>query len=289
MPERIVARPFFRPEDAKLRYLPECPRFIGGKVYWVSIQYGPEAKEGGLNILDPATRTNRHIPLEGRPGFLARGEHPGELIIGLERNLVRYDLAANRVTATLAHVVDDARVILNDGLAVPGGLLFGTKDLKIKEPIASLYRFDFATGTVRELLGGQVCSNGKYLHDGMLVDIDSGPRTISEYRFDGGSLHKTRLIKPPEALPAIPDGLRPTPGGESIVVAFVDLDPAHDGIAQEIRLADGAVLKEWIFPGAPKVTCPEFIQLDGRAHLLFTTASEGPETQESGTLFVAPA
>ena len=288
MPERIVARPFFRPEDAKLRYLPECPRFIEGSVYWVSIQYGPDVKEGGLNVLDPATRTNRHIPLPGRPGFLAAGDTPGEVVIGLERSLVRYDVTANRITATLAQVTDDPRVILNDGMVVPGGLLFGTKDLKIQEPIAALYHFDFATGAVRQLLGGQVCSNGKYLHGGMLVDIDSGPRRITEYRFDGTSLERTRLIKPPEALPAIPDGLRPAPGGESIVVAFVDLDPAHDGIAQQIRLADGAVLKEWVFPGAPKVTCPEFIELDGRPHLLFTTASEGPETRESGTLFVAP-
>jgi hypothetical protein len=37
------------------------------------------------------------------------------------------------------------------------------------------------------------------------------------------------------------------------------------------------------------VTCPEFIELDGRPHLFFTTAAEGSESPESGTLFVAEA
>ena len=93
-----------------------------------------------------------------------------------------------------------------------------------------MYLYALATGELRQLLGQQVCSNGKFFHDGVLVDIDSGPRTITEYRFDGHALHRTRLIKPPDALPGIPDGLRPAPGGESIVVAMVDLDPTHDGI-----------------------------------------------------------
>jgi sugar lactone lactonase YvrE len=288
MPKRITAQPFYRPDDPKLRYLPECPRFIGGRVLWVSIQYGHDMPTGGLNVLDLASRTNRHIPLPGRPGFFVAGDHPDELIVGLERRLVRFDLCTGQITTTLAHLPDDPRVIINDGTSIPGGILFGTKDMKIKEPIAALYQFDFAGNTLRTLLTDQVCSNGKWLHNGILVDIDSGPRTITEYRYDGAALHRNRLISTPDRLPGIPDGLRPAPGGESIVVAFVDLDPTHDGIAQEIRLSDGAVLREWTLPGAPRVSCPEFIELDGRPHLIFTTATEGSESPESGTLFVAP-
>ena len=261
---------------------------MGGSVYWVAIQYAPDSTEGGLNVLDLVTRANRHIPLPGRPGFFVESERPGELVIGLERSLVRFDLASERITGKLADLPNDPRVIINDGLAIPGGILFGTKELSIKHPVAALDQFEYETGALRELLSGQVCSNGKYLHDGLLVDIDSGPRTITEYNFTGGALHRNRLIVPPDMLPAIPDGLRPTPGGESIVVAFVNLDPRQDGLAQEIRLSDGAVLTEWVFPGAPKVTCPEFIELDGQPHLFFTTASEGPASAESGTLFVAP-
>jgi sugar lactone lactonase YvrE len=289
MPKRIVAQPFFRPADPKLRYLPECPRFIGGRVLWVSIQYGPDLPIGGLNILDPSTRTNRHIPLPGRPGFIVAGDDPDDLIIGLERRLVRFDLATEQITATLARLPEDPRVIINEGTAIPGGIFFGTKDLEIREPIAALYHFDFAANALRELLPQQVCSNGKWLHHGLLVDIDSGPRTITEYRYDGAALHRQRLIAPPDKLPGIPDGLRPTTRGESIVVAFVDLDRTHDGVAQELRLCDGAVLTEWVFPGSPRVSCPEFIELDGRPQLIFATATEGSESPESGTLFLAPA
>jgi sugar lactone lactonase YvrE len=288
MPPRIAAQPFFRPPDPKLRYLPECPRYIGGSMYWVSIQYAADLPSGGLNILDLATRTNRHIPLPGRPGFLVEGGRPDELIIGLERRLVRFDLANERITETLANVPDDPRVIINDGVAIAGGILFGTKDLKIKEPIAALYHYDFASGKLHQLLDHQVCSNGKYFHDGVVVDIDSGPRTITEYRFDGAELHRTRLITAPDALPGIPDGLRPMPGGKSILVAMVDLNPSHNGVAQELRLSDGAVLREWTLAGAPRVSCPEIFEFEGRPHVLFTTATEGPESAESGTLFLAP-
>src|SRR5438270_6949691 len=163
MIQRIVAEPFFRPETAELRYLPECPRIIGGSLYWVSIQYGVKSQEGGLNVLDLTTRINRHHPLPGRPGFFVESDRAGELVIGLERRLVRYDLAAARITETLAHLPDDPRVIVNDGVAIPGGILFGTKDLEVRRPIAALYHYDYAAAEVRELLPHQVCSNGKYL------------------------------------------------------------------------------------------------------------------------------
>lgn len=288
MPERIVAQPFFRPADPKLRYLPECPRAIGGSMYWVSIQYAADIPTGGLNILDLATRTNRHIPLPGRPGFFLESDRVGELFIGLERRLVRFHVADERIMETLAQLPGDPRVIINEGIAIPGGILFGTKDLKIREPIAALYHYDSATRKLRQLLGGQVCSNGKYFHDGRLVDVDSGPRTITEYGFDGESVHALRLIRRPEELPGIPDGLRPTPGGGSIVVAMVDLNPSHDGVAQELRLSDGAMLREWTLAGSPRVSCPEIFEFDGRPHVFFTTATEGCESPESGTLFVAP-
>ena len=154
MPPRIPARPFFRPDDERLRYLPESPRMIDGKLVWVSIQYGPHSTEGGINVLDLKTRTNRHHPMPGRPGFVAATGKPGEIVAGLERRLILYDLASARITATLAHLPDDPRVIINDGLAIPGGLLFGTKELTIREPIASLYHYDFGTGCLCELCGG---------------------------------------------------------------------------------------------------------------------------------------
>ena len=250
---------------------------------------------GGINVLDLASRENVHHPLPGRPGFIAETADPGVLLVGLERRLALYDLNRRAIVETLAHIPEDPRVIINDGIAVPGGAIFGTKHLEFREPVAALYHYDSATRQVRELYGGQICSNGKYLHDGLLVDIDSQPKTITEYRYDpvAGTLHPLRLIAPPESLPALPDGMRPMPGGQSAIVAFYNPRHAPDGIAQEIRLSDGAVLTEFMLPGSPRVTCPEIGQLNGAACVFFTTAIEAmpPETRaialEAGTIFVA--
>ena len=292
MPNRVQAQPFFRPALEELRYLPECPIVIGVSLVWISIQYAADRPQGGINILDLASRENVHHPMLGRPGFFTRTAVPGVLLIGLEHRLILYDLKAGAITETLAHIPEDPRVIINDGIAVPGGVIFGTKHLEFSQPVAALYHYDHATRSVRELLGGQTCSNGKYLHDGLLVDIDSQPKTITEYRYNG-ALYPLRLIAPPESLPALPDGLRPMPGGKSVIVAYYN--PAHvaDGIAQEIRLSDGEVLTEFVIPGSPRVTCPEIWELDGATCVFFTTAIEGmPEetraiAPEAGTIFVA--
>jgi sugar lactone lactonase YvrE len=292
MPRRVEAHPFFRPALEEQRYLPECPRVIGGSLLWISIQYAADRPRGGINVLDLASRENVHHPLPGRPGFFAETGEPGVLLVGLERRLVLYDLNRRAVTETLAHLPDDQRVIINDGIAIPGGAIFGTKHLAFSEPVAALYHYDHATRQVRELLGGQTCSNGKYLHDGLLVDIDSQPKTITEYRWDG-ELHPVRLIVPPEDLPALPDGLRPMPGGKSAIVAYYNPGHVADGVAQEIRLSDGAVLTEFVLPGSPRVTCPEVWELDGVTSVFFTTATEGmgEDTRaiapEAGTIFVA--
>ena len=292
MPKRVEAVPFFRPALEEHRYLPECPFVIGESLVWISIQYAKDRPQGGINVLDLATRENVHHPLPARPGFFAETAIPGVLLVGLERRLVLYDLNRRAITETLAHIPDDPRVIINEGIAIPGGAIFGTKHLEFSEPVAALYHYDNATRQVRELLGGQTCSNGKYLHDGILVDIDTKPKTITEYRYDG-DLHRLRLIVPPDSLPALPDGLRPMPGGQSIVVAFYNPARVADGIAQEIRLSDGEVLTEFVLPGSPRVTCPAVWELDGATCVFFTTAIEGmpDETRaiapEAGTIFMA--
>ena len=100
------------------------------------------------------------------------------------------------------------------------------------------------------------------------------------------------LVVPPDRLPAFPDGLRPTPSGE-IVVAFYDPNPVSDGLAWQIELESGAVTNEWRIPGSPRVTCPEFVEIDGKVKLLFTTAVEGmPDEARSlarsaGAMFIA--
>lgn len=284
-PQVFTAEPFFAPATEELRFLPEGPRVLrtGKTLGWVAIQHGAGRMDGSINLLNLATRENRSLPLPGRPGFFAETSKPGVVLVGLERRLIYFDLIAGRVEEGFEiPVTGDERVIINDGLAVEGGVLFGTKHLEFNKQIACLYYFDAHTAKVHTLLDDQLCSNGKFLRElaggeAVLIDIDSIPKAISRYRLDAQRrrILDRSLVAPPESLPGFPDGLRPTSNGESIVVAFYNPEPVDTGVAQEIRLADGAVLTEWRLPGSPRVTCPEFVEMDGKVKLLFTTADEG--------------
>ena len=316
-PPRIVARPCFEPAGEELRFLPEGPRLLrnyprgGVRLGWVAIQHAAAVERGSMNVLDLVSGENLSFPLPGRPGFFAETTQPGVVLIGLERRLVYFDLLSGDLKETCAQATDDPRVIINDGLAIDGGVLFGTKHLEFNQPVAALYLFDFATRTVRTLIDKQFCSNGKFLRrdaDGAtLIDIDSIPKTITAYRLDSKleRLTERSLVASPDALPGLPDGLRPSPAqgggaegesvpeGASVIVAFYNPEAVSDGVVQQIRVADGAVLCEWQIPGAPRVTCPEFVELDGAVKLVFTTAVEGMPAatrrmaQGSGSLYLA--
>jgi sugar lactone lactonase YvrE len=291
-PLRIVAQPYFEPAREELRFLPEGPRVLrnhpgGALLGWVAIQHAADLREGSINVLDLASRQNRCFPLPGRPGFFAETARPGVVLVGLERRLVYVNLLTGELEDPGIQVTSDERVIINDGLAVNGGVLFGTKHLEFNQPIAALYFFDSATRRVHTVLAGETCSNGKFLRrnadSATLIEIDSTPKTITRYRLDDALEHvlEQSLVTTPDSLPAIPDGLRPSPGGEdgpgseSVIVAFYNPGAVADGVAQQLRLSDGAVLCEWRIPGSPRVTCPEFVEMEGKVKLVFTTAVEG--------------
>jgi sugar lactone lactonase YvrE len=285
--QQFVASRLFEPESEALRFLPEGPRVLrqaglpGSWLGWVAIQDSAEARVGSLNLLDLSTRENRSFPLPGRPGFFAETAAEGVVLVGMERRLVTFDWRSGEVRETGVVVSEDERVIINDGLAVEGGVLFGTKHLGFSEAIAAVYFYDWASGRVHQVLDGQVCSNGKYLRrdaaGATLIDIDSMPKAISRYRLDAGleRVLERSLVVAPESLPGFPDGLRPSPDGESVIVAFYNPEPVSDGVARMYRLADGAVECEWILPGSPRVTCPELVEMDGKVKIVFTTAVEG--------------
>lgn len=283
---QFIAQPLFAPATEALRHLPECPRVLRhspNQLAWIAIQYAPDSTVGSLNVLNLDTLENREYPLPARPGFFAETTAPGVLLVGLERRLVLFDLNSGQLRETGLTVTTDERVIINDGVAAPGGALFGTKHLEFNQPIAKVYFFDAAAHTVREVFGGQTCSNGKFYRPAnhTLVDIDSIPRTLTEYSFDY-DWHVTakRLIADPASLPAIPDGLRPCPANETVIVAYYNPDARADGLAQQFSLADGRVVNEWIVPGSPRVTCPELFLREGRVCVLFTTAVEGMPADE---------
>ncbi len=298
MPAQFVAKPFFCPPSEELRFLPEGPRVLQhhpGKLGWVAIQHGADAREGSFNLLDLATCHNVSHALPGRPGFFAETTDPGLLLVGLERYLAWFDLRTGHLLPDRIEVPAHPACIINDGLAVEGGVLFGAKHLEFNQAIAELYFFDAATKEVRSLVGGQTCSNGKFLFGSTLIDIDSTPKQISRYQFDAGlrRAQSKESVIAPDRLPGFPDGLRPSPDGASIIVAFYNPEPIADGRALEIRLSDGAILTEWIVPGSPRVTCPEFVELDGNVKLLLTTAVEGMSNEirqfapGAGNLYIA--
>ena len=288
---RLDAEPYYEPGSEELRFLPECPRVLrnypgGARLGWVAIQHSAQVREGSINVLDLSSRRNQSFPLPGRPGFFAETTQPGCVLIGLERRLVYFDLLTGHLEETGIQITNDERVIINDGLAVDGGVLFGTKDLTFSQPIAALYYFDFAAQALHTVFGGQTCSNGKFLRrdaDGAtLIDIDTTPKAITRYRLDAKleRVIERSPITPADSLPALPDGLRPSPGdentpdGESVIVAFYNPEAVADGVARQLRVSDGAVLCEWRIPGSPRVTCPEFVEIDGKVKLVFTTAVE---------------
>jgi len=287
MKTQYRAEHFFDPGSEELRYLPEGPRVMqnyprGGFVLgWVAIQHGKDRTDGSINLLDLETGRNTSVPVAGRPGFFAETTVPGVVLAGIDRRLALVDLVTGRLEETGIEVTSDERVIINDGLAVDGGVLFGTKHLEFNLPIAALYFYNSGARTCHTLIPGQVCSNGKYLRrdatGATLIDIDSTPKTIGRYQLDATleRVIEQSLVVPPESLPAYPDGLRHSFDGESVVVAFYNPESISDGVAQQFRLSDGAVLNEWIIPGSPRVTCPEFVKIDGKVKIVFTTATEG--------------
>jgi len=58
-------------------------------------------------------------------------------------------------------------------------------------------------------------------------------------------------------------GLRGTPDGRIGCIAYYNPADVTDGIAQQLRIADGAVEAEWVVPGSPRVTCPALVEIAG--------------------------
>lgn len=113
---------------------------------------------------------------------------PGLVLVGLERRFVYVDLLTGILEETGIEVTTNERVIINEGLAVEGGALFGTEDLEFRDPLAAVYFLDAAIGELRTVVPNQICSNGKILRrtpkGATLFDIDSHPKTITRYELD---------------------------------------------------------------------------------------------------------
>ena len=142
------AQLLFTPKDEMDRFLPEGPRelLVGGvpRVAWVNIQDGPNSRRGWIAL--SSDQGFGAVAAPGRLGFLLPVAGENRIVLGLEKSLVVFTFGVGSFSEPLATIPDsNPRTIMNDAEIVPGGkaIVFGTKDTKVKEPIAqplSLYR-----------------------------------------------------------------------------------------------------------------------------------------------------
>ncbi|MCP4783811.1 MAG: SMP-30/gluconolactonase/LRE family protein [Fuerstiella sp.] len=291
----------FRPDSDALRFLPEGPYSLNdGRISWVAIQHGGDSGAGSINILDPVAGSNECFDLPGRPGFAFPTSQPGVFVAGVERSLGLFDTNTNAWTE-LCGGVDSAveNTIINDGVIYGDNLIFGCKDLKFETKKAGLYLWRQHDRSLIQLRDDQICSNGKAVvqqEDGnlALIDIDSPSKTITRSSLDlaSGTVGEPSSVVDVTSEQIFPDGMIITPDGRSLIVAFYDPADPECGVARQYGLDSGAVEAVWTCPGSPRVTCPQLVTIEGRVHLLLTTAVEHmePEQQQrhpnAGCLFV---
>jgi sugar lactone lactonase YvrE len=299
-----AARVLFAPPTETDRFLPESPHevTVSGRpaLAWVNIQTAEHANFGAVHLRFWDNGEHRVLPQPARPAFLAPTDRPSVVLVGREKELGTIDLQTGAWT-TLARISDDnPRTIINDGAVVPGGqaVVFGTKDIQFREPIAALYLFTAADHRITVLADGQTCSNGKVFAntgDGLLLyDIDTPRRGVRRYRLDldRRTLRDDGIAVDLRTVDGFPDGMVDAGDGTAIIAVY-NPGRVSDGRAYLYDLGTAERLGEWIVPGSPRVTCPMLVERSGRVQLVLTTAVEGmPDDQRSscphaGDLFIA--
>jgi len=287
-------------DDAALRFLPEGPYRNGESILsWVAIQHSAEATNGSLNFLDLDTGANTNHPLPGRPGFAFPTDQEGIYVVGLERHIQLFDVKTGETTV-ISHAVDAdvENTIINDGLVIDGGLIFGCKDLEFATKKAGLYLYRTSDKQLIRLRDDQICSNGKiFVQDGdkgVLYDIDSPTRTVVKYQIDiaAGTASEPELVVDLREDSAVPDGMVETPDGKSCIISFYNPNPAPHGTSRQFSLETGELEAVWKTDRAPRVTCPQLVRIGEVVKLVMTTAVENMSAEEqaeainSGHLFV---
>jgi len=301
LPIQYEAELLYRPSSAELRFLPEGPYDLGGgRFSWVGIQHGGTARTGSLNFFDLSTGRNTSLDLPGRPGFAFPTTDPDQFVVGLERHVRLVNVATGELKDVCGPVDEGVEgTIINDATLVPGGLVFGCKDVKFKENKAGLYLWRNSDRALITLRQDQTCSNGKkplVWHGRLsLFDIDTPTKRVVVYPLDvaAGTLEAAEVVLDLRDDPAYPDGMVLSPDGASAIIAFYDPRNVEAGVARQYDLATGQVQCEWRTPKSPRVTCPALVAHEGRVRLVLTTAvehmteSEQSEHSNAGCLFTA--
>lgn len=289
-----------RPAASELRFLPEGPYPYGdGRLSWVSIQHGLNSTVGAINVFDFATGANSTHELPGRPGFAFPTNRDDTFIVGCERHVGLFNTASGEWSP----MSDDleagvAGTILNDGVAFSGGLVFGAKDLTFSEKKAGLYLWRRADGEFIKLRDDQVCSNGKIIEGSgdqvTLLDIDTPTRSVVRYELDvaAGTLSDAEVVLDLNSREDFPDGMIATPDGSGVIIAFYNPHDRDFGQCVLFSQQTGEEEAVWKTEKAPRVTCPQLVQVDGSIKLILTTAVEDMSAgmlerhSNSGCLFI---
>ncbi len=296
----IEAKVCFTPATDELRFLTEGPyRAANGKLSWVAIQHGADAKVGSLNIVDLTTGENKNVPLPGRPGFAFPTSKADQYVVGMERHVAIVNVE-NGTVETLVDGVDSAvdNTIINDGMVYGDYLIFGCKELEFTTRKAGLYLLKPDKSLV-QLANDQICSNGKAIRkeaDGTLrfFDICSTSQQVVSWEidFDAGELRNPQVVIDLTSTEVFPDGMILTPDERSLIVAIFNPGDADHGEARQYSIATGELETVWTCPASPRVTCPQLIEHEGKVALLLTTADEGMEpelrakSKNAGCLFI---
>lgn len=300
----IIATPLIKPIKSADAYLPECIRelTVGGRsaLAWVNIQTSPEAKAGAIHIAFNQSEERRTLSQPGRPGFFVPTDRPNVIVVGMEQQIGLLDLALNQFEPLASIPEAHAKTIINDGEVIPGGsgVVFGTKDLKCKDPTAGLYLWTAVDNNITLLKDSQICSNGKIFHrdnTGLyLYDIDSPKKKVVKYKFDllTKSLDRGKTVLNLHDREDMPDGMVGC-GDLSAVIAFYNPDHGGDGEAARYNLETGKMITRWTLPGSPRVTCPLIVRRLDSVNIVFTTADEGmsdvirKDSPNAGAIFMA--
>jgi sugar lactone lactonase YvrE len=277
-----IARPLFTPDSDALRFLPEGPYPLGpNRFSWVAIQHGAAATHGSLNLFDLATGTNDSHPLPGRPGFAFPTDR-GNFVVGCERAVGIYAPADRSWTPFIEGIdAHTQNTIINDAVTWDGNLIFGTKDLEFKTKKAGLYLWRGRDRRLFTLRQDQICSNGKCVFPVSetsveLFDIDSPTRQVVAYRVDleTGTASSPRTVVDLRDDVGVPDGMTMTPDGSRLIISLYNPDPAPYGRTIAVEVSSGRIVQEWHTPGSPQATCPQWVESNGKAMLVITTAIE---------------
>ncbi|MFP6677295.1 MAG: SMP-30/gluconolactonase/LRE family protein [Pirellulaceae bacterium] len=291
----------FRPLSPERRFLPEGPYDLGRQqISWVAIQHGADATSGSINILDLATGLNQSHDLPGRPGFAFPTTDNQRFVVGMERQVVVYDIGSGKCVPLVDAKIENGvqGTIINDGEFFDDGILFGCKDLQFKEAKAGLYLWRRSDRTLHLLRDDQICSNGKVLigSDGQyrVFDIDSPTKQVVEYQLNvaAATFEKQRVVVDLSDGGVFPDGMIASPDGTGLIIALYNPEDAEHGEARQYAIETGELERVWRVAKSPQVTCPQLVVVDGRWKLFLTTAVEQMSAErqtrftDAGSLFL---